>query len=68
MAVHNVSIWLDAVSPRLNDVHQTSVWFNIYCVSGISDVPQASAWFNAVYQASLWLNVHGSMLCIRHHY
>ena len=54
--------WLNAVHPRLIDVHQAStVSIAQCCASGINvAVHHASIWFDAC--------IHGSMMCIRHQY
>ena len=61
--------WLNAVHPRLIDVHQASIiWLNavhhapiygsILCIHGSKMcIRHQYAWFNAVYQASMWLNM-----------
>ena len=60
-AVHHASVF-DAVHPRLNDVHQASVWF-IGCVSGIKMAQCCVAitlWPGGVHQTSQY----SSNLCI----
>ena len=66
LCIMHASIWVDAVHPRLNDVHQATVWFNA--------VYQASIWLNAMHQALLWHNmpqccagINLRMVYIRHH-
>ena len=47
--------WLNAVHPRLYNVHQASVWLNV--------VHQTSIWLNALHQASIWLNLIIAQCC-----
>ena len=65
--VHHGS--LNAVHPRLIDVHQTSVWFNaVHQISIIAQCCVPGTWLCITHQYGSMLCNHVSMMCIRHHY